>query len=94
MYLFYLSVYISIIFCIFATVFYTKKEMDTTSHNTEEQIPTMVAEPTAVYRTAAGGESLSAMCNTTVSKPGRMTVEDYFNELWAMYLKESEKLQS
>ena len=58
--------------------------MYTTSHNTEEQAPKMAAEPTAVYRTAAGGESLSTMCNTTVSKPGRMTVDDYFDILHKM----------
>ena len=82
------------IFSYFCNSFYTMKEMDTSSHNTEKQAQTIVSEPISVYGTATGGESFSAMSNTTLSKSGRMTVDEYFNELWAMYLKESEKLQS
>ena len=44
------------------------------SYTTEEQFLAVETEPTAVCRTATGGESFSAMCNTTVSKTGRMTV--------------------
>ena len=67
------------------------------SYNVEEQPPTMAGEPTHAYgRTAADKDGiLSAFQpqNASVSKPGRMTVEEYFNEARRVLHKKYEDLQ-
>lgn len=68
-----------------------------TYNNIEKQPPTMAGEPTTVYgRTAADNDGiLSAFqsLNASVSKPGRMTVEEYFNEARRVLHKKYEDLQ-
>ena len=67
------------------------------SYHVEEQPPTMAGEPTTAYgRTAADKDGiLSAFQsqNASVSKPGRMTVEEYFNEARRVLHKKYEDLQ-
>ena len=63
-------------------------------YTTEEPSAPVAAEPTAVYgRTAKPADDVRSSFHP-VSKPGRMTVDEYFNELWTVYLKKCENLQS
>lgn len=62
-------------------------------YDTEDQSMPQTAEPEASYgRNAYHPEDVISTIQS-VSKPGRMTVDEYFDELWSMYLKKSENLQ-
>ena len=63
-------------------------------YNTEEQPLPVAAEPIAVYGHPASHVDGVVSTLKTVSSPGRMTVDEYFDELWALYLKKRENLQS
>jgi hypothetical protein len=67
------------------------------TYNVEEQPPTMAGEPATAYgRTVADNDGiLSAFQsqNASVSKPGRMTVEEYFNEARKVLHKKYKDLQ-
>ena len=66
------------------------------SYNGDEQPPTRAGEPATVYgRTVADNDGiLSAFQsqNASVSKPGRLTVEEYFNEARKVLHKKYEDL--
>lgn len=65
-------------------------------YNTEDQSMPVAAEPATVYRKMEGNDeriistfhSHEANGNTA----GRMSVDEYFDELWSMYLKKRENL--
>ena len=67
------------------------------TYNVEEQLPTMAGEPATAYgQTVVDNDGiLSAFQsqNASVSKPGRMTVEEYFNEARKVLHKKYEDLQ-
>lgn len=59
-------------------------------YKTEEQPVSTASEPEAVYgRTAVAQESFPIG-----SKRERLSVDEYFDELWSMYLTKRENLQN
>ena len=67
--------------------------MTSSRNNTEEQVPTTVEEPTVAYGHPASRETMPPMNEHPVSQPGRMTPEEYFNEVWRMTLRKRGNLQ-
>ena len=67
------------------------------TYNVEEQPSTMAGEPTTVYeQTVADNDGILSTFqsqNASVSKPGRLTVEEYFNEARKVLHKKYENLQ-
>ena len=63
-------------------------------YNTEEQPALMAAEPAAVYGRNAGSVDDVRSSSQPLSKPGRMTVDEYFAELREVLHKKYEELQS
>lgn len=62
-------------------------------YNTEEQPAPMAAEPAAVYGRAASPVDDVHLSYQPVSKPGRMTVDEYFAELREILHRKYEELQ-
>ena len=59
-------------------------------YKTEEQTMQTASEPVVVYgRTAVAHESCPIGC-----KRERLSVDEYFDELWSMYLTKRENLQN
>lgn len=63
-------------------------------YTADKQATPVAAEPAAVYgRTDSHTDEVLSSFQP-VSKPGRMTVDEYFDELWTLYLKKRENIQS
>ena len=67
-------------------------------YDTEEQPMPVAAEPVAVYGKVAGNDEriISTLHSheTSGNTAGRMSVDEYFDELWSMYLTKRENLQN
>ncbi len=68
--------------------------MENKPQDIEEKSTLVVEEPTTVFTHRTSDLSSLYSCSESVSKPGRMTVKEYFDELWDLYLKKSEDVQS
>ena len=66
-------------------------------YNIEEESAPKVEEPVSAYgRAAVSDDGLHALfqsCNAIVSKPGRMTVDEYFGEVRRVLHRKYENLQ-
>ncbi len=63
--------------------------------NNKEDQPTPVAEePTTAFARRTSDLSSLYSCSETVSKPGRMTVKEYFDELHKMVDEYYDSIQS
>ena len=64
-------------------------------YNTEDQSMPVAAEPATVYRKMEGNdERIISTFHSHETTSGRMSVDEYFDELWSMYLKKRENLRA
>ena len=67
-------------------------------YDTEEQPMPVATEPTTVYGKVVGNDEriISTLHSheTNGNTTGRMSLDEYFDELWSMYLKKRENVQA